>query len=133
MGSEFAYEDLSSFELDKYKFNLLGEEMYNGQSVYVLEQRPVDKYSGYTRQKLWIDKDRYIAFKIEFYDRKDSLLKVLEISDYKQYENKYWRPHKSIMVNKQNGKSTDLITRSIEFKTGLEDSAFDKNSLKRAR
>ena len=29
MGSEFAFEDLSSFEIDKYKFKYLGEEKIN--------------------------------------------------------------------------------------------------------
>lgn len=133
MGSEFAYEDMSSFEIAKYEFNYLGDEQFQGQNMFVVEQIPNDKSSGYTRQKVWLDQSRYIPIKIEFYDRKDSLLKTLVFSEYTLYLEKYWRPLRAEMYNEQNGKSTELITHSIEFKTGLEDSDFDKNSLKRAR
>lgn len=46
MGSEFAYEDLSSFELEKYTFNYLKDDIVNGQEVFVMEQIPTDKNSG---------------------------------------------------------------------------------------
>ncbi|MEF1210845.1 outer membrane lipoprotein-sorting protein, partial [Vibrio alginolyticus] len=40
MGSEFAYEDLSSFEIEKYRFNYLKDDSINGQDVFVVEQIP---------------------------------------------------------------------------------------------
>lgn len=133
MGSEFSYEDMSSFELEKYQFKYLKDEVVDGQDCFVLEQVPVDKYSGYTKQLVWVDKAHYRALKIEFYDRKGSLLKVLTNSEFKLYLDQYWRPLRSEMINKQNGKSTELVTYEINFRTGLKDSDFDKNSLKRAR
>lgn len=133
MGSEFAFEDMSSFEIEKYQFKHVRDETLNGMDMFVIEQVPVDKYSGYTRQLVWIDKEHYRPHKIEFYDRKDSLLKTLEMHDYKLYLDKYWRPLRAEMVNQQTGKSTELITHDLVFRTGLEDKDFDKNSLKRAR
>ncbi|GAA0857980.1 outer membrane lipoprotein-sorting protein [Aliiglaciecola litoralis] len=133
MGSEFAYEDMTTFEVEKFTFKYLGEETYKDRPMFIVDQYPVDEYSGYSRQKVWIDQERYIPYKIEFYDKKKSLLKTLEFDEYTQYLDKYWRPLRSEMFNEQNGKSTELITHSIEFKTGLEDGDFDKNSLKRAR
>lgn len=133
MGSEFSYEDLSSFELEKYNFKLLGEETVNGVDCYKIEQIPTDKYSGYTRQVAWLDKAEFRAQKIDFYDRKKSLLKTLTFNDYKQYLGQYWRPMAMNMVNHQTKKSTDLKTNSLEFKTGLKDSDFNKATLKRAR
>lgn len=133
MGSEFAYEDMSSFEIEKYTFKYLGDEKLNNTNMYVVEHVPVDKYSGYTRQKVWIDKDHYRVHKIEFYDRKGSLLKTLKLHNYKLYLDKYWRPMRADMYNKQNGKSTELITHDLVFKSGLSERDFNKNSLKRAR
>lgn len=133
MGSEFAYEDMSSFELEKYKFRYIEDGMVDGSETYVVEQVPTDDFSGYTSQKVWIDKSRYIPLKIEFYDKKETLLKTLVLKDYELFLGKYWRPMHSQMYNEQNGKSTDIITHSITFKNGLEESDFDKNSLKRAR
>lgn len=133
MGSEFAFEDMSSFELEKFTFKYLRDEQYKGTAMFVVEQRPTDKYSGYTRQVAWLDKEHYRPFKVEFYDRKNSLLKVLTVSDYQLYLDKYWRAHRATMVNKINGKSTELVTHKITFNTGLTDKHFNKSTLKRVR
>ena len=133
MGSEFAYEDLSSFELEKYEFTYLGEESVDGVPCYKVEQIPTDKNSGYTRQITWLDKDHFRAQKVEFYDRKKSLLKTLTFGEYKQYLDKYWRPLTMEMVNHQTKKSTSLNTQELKFRVGLKDSDFSKATLKRAR
>jgi outer membrane lipoprotein-sorting protein len=101
--------------------------------THVLEQRPLDKNSGYTRQKVWVDKNDSKVFKIEFYDRKNKLLKVLVMEDYKLYKDKFWRAHRSEMTNEQTGKSTVLLVDEIRFDTGLKESDFNSNKLRNAR
>lgn len=133
MGSEFAYEDMSSFELEKYSFRYLGDETVAGQDCYKIEQIPVDKYSGYTRQVVWLDKAEMRVHKIDFYDRKKSLLKTLTLTDHKLYKERYWRPHTATMVNHQTGKSTVLQTEEMRFGTGLTDADFNKTTLQRVR
>ncbi len=133
MGSEFAYEDLSSFELEKYRFNYIGDEELDGFATYLVEQVPTDKNSGYTKQLVWLDQQHYRPLKIEFYDRKAALLKTLTFSDYKQYLDKYWRAHTMSMVNHQSGKSTLLTTSELSFQKGLDDKDFQKNILKRVK
>ena len=133
VGSEFAYEDLSSQELEKYTYKWLRDEAINGHDVFVIERFPQYKNSGYTRQISWIDKDMYQSRKVEFYDRKNSLLKTLVFSDYEQYLDKFWRPGKMEMVNHQTGKRTDLIWKNLQYNNGLSDRNFDRNTLKRAR
>jgi hypothetical protein len=71
--------------------------------------------------------------KIEFYDRKDSLLKVLTFHGYTQYLGRYWRANEMRMENKQTGKSTVLRWRDYAFQSGLSDRDFDRNALKRIR
>ena len=133
MGSEFAYEDLTSQEVEKYTYKWLRDEKLNGADTMVVEQYPAYKHSGYTRQIVWIDAKMWRPLKVEFYDRKNSLLKTLISSGYKQYLNQYWRPSRMSMVNHQTGKSTDLEWRDYAFKTGLSGRDFDRNALKRAR
>ncbi len=133
MGSEFAYEDLTSFEIEKYTYKYLREEACGAEQCHVIEQYPVDKYSGYTRRVVWIDQSELRLQKVVFYDRKDALLKTLTYHDYQQYLNKHWRPDLMKMENHQNNKSTDLRWKNYQFSTGLDDSDFNKNSLKRAR
>ncbi|GAA3936293.1 outer membrane lipoprotein-sorting protein [Litoribacillus peritrichatus] len=133
MGSEFAFEDLSSFEVEKYTYKYLGDEVVHGLDSFMVEQYPVDENSGYTRRVVWIDKEEYRVQKIDFYDRKNSLLKTLTYVDYQRYLGKHWRADLMQMVNHQNGKSTELKWDNYAFKTGLEDGDFNRNSLKRVR
>jgi outer membrane lipoprotein-sorting protein len=133
MGSEFAYEDLSSQEVEKYTYKYLRDETCEGMDCFVIERVPEDKYSGYTRQEVWIDKAEYRPQKIIFYDRKNAKLKTLTHSGYRQYLDKYWRADEMFMENHQTGKSTRLIWENYEFKTGQTDRDFNRSSLKRAR
>ncbi len=133
MGSEFAYEDISSFEVAKYSYVYLRDEVLDGQDCFVLEIRPQYKHSGYTKSHIWIDKEEYRPQKIDFYDRKDALLKIQRFTDYQQYLGQYWRAHTMTMENQQNGKSTVLKWNNYQFQTGLTDKDFEKNDLKRQR
>ena len=133
MGSEFAYEDIASQEVGKYTYKFLKEETYDGMVCFVLERYPTDKKSGYTRQVLWIDKTEYRTHKVDYYDRKNDLLKTLTFTKYQQYLDKYWRADEMFMVNHQTGKSTKLVWTNYRFANGLTERDFDKNSLKRAR
>jgi len=133
VGSEFAYEDLSSQEVEKYSYKWLRDETLDGHQVFVSERYPQYKNSGYTRLISSMDMGMYQPRKVVFYDRKNSLLKTLIFSDYSLYLEKYWRPGKMEMVNHQTGKKTDLIWKDYQFKNGLGDRDFDRNTLKRAR
>jgi len=133
MGSEFAYEDLSSQEVEKYTYKYLRDEPCGELECFVIERYPVDKYSGYTRQVVWLDKQEYRPQKIVFYDRKNSRLKTLTYSKYHQYLGKYWRAHEMYMENHQTGKSTRLVWENYKFQTGLTERDFDRSSLKRTR
>ena len=133
MGSEFAYEDLSSQEVEKYDYKYLREETVGGEKLLLVEQYPRDPKSGYKRRIVWYNPGKgYRLEKIEFYDRKNALLKTLTYSQYKQYLGKHWRANEFLMVNHQTNKETQLIFEDYAFKTGLSDTDFSQNSLRRA-
>ncbi|WP_242131493.1 outer membrane lipoprotein-sorting protein [Aestuariivivens marinum] len=129
VGSEFAYEDLSSQEVEKYTYKFLKEE----NNHLVVEQYPVDPKSGYTRRVVTYNKGAgYRIETIEFYDRKNALLKTLTYSDYKLYKNKFWRAAKLNMVNHQSKKETLLEFLNYDFDMNLTDDDFTQNALKRS-
>jgi len=133
MGSEFSYEDLSSFEVEKYDYTYLGDGVINELDVYAIEMTPVYKHSGYSKILVWLDKEAFRLQKLEYYDRKKSLLKTQTLTDYKLYLGKYWRSHSNMMENHQTHKTTLLEFKGYEFKTGLTKAQFSKNALKRIR
>ena len=134
MGSEFSYEDIASQEVEKYTYKYLREEEFQGQPAFVSESYPVDaKNSGYSKRVSWVDTKEYRLLKVEFYDRKKSLLKTLTVSGYQQYLDKYWRADTMSIVNHQTGKSTTLLWKDYSFQSGLTDKDFNSTSLKRVR
>ena len=98
----------------------------------VLERTPRYENSGYTKQMSWIDQTDYQIRKVEFYDRRDDLLKVLELTDYRNYDG-IWRAHKLSMSNNQTNKQTDMIYGDYSFNTGLAENDFVKGRLSRLR
>ena len=133
VGSEFAYEDLVSQDVDKYEYRWLRDEQCGDVECAVVERYPRYENSGYTRQVVWWDKEEYRVQRIEFYDRKDALLKTLTYHDYQEYQSEYWRPGRMVMVNHQNGKSTELVFEEWRFSTGASDNEFTASRLRRAR
>ncbi len=133
MGSEFAYEDITSQEVEKYNYKYLRKEDLDNLPTVLVERYPVDSKSGYTRQLVWYDLSHFQPVKVEFYDRKDELLKTLTYHHYQPYIEKYWRAERMEMVNHQTGKSTTLLWNDYAFSNGYTDRDFDRNSLKRAR
>ncbi|MCG8469843.1 MAG: outer membrane lipoprotein-sorting protein [Gemmatimonadetes bacterium] len=133
VGSEFAYEDLVSQEVDKYDYAFLREEPCGDVECFVVERYPLYENSGYTKQVVWWDKAEYRVQRIDFYDRKDDLLKSLTYHDYQEFLGEYWRPGLMTMENHQNGKSTDLVFADWTFANGLDEGALTPSRLRRAR
>ena len=132
VGSEFAFEDFTALELNKYDYTYLREEKIDGLDADVIERTPRYENSGYTRQVSWVDRDIYQVRKVEFYDRRGDLLKTLTLKDYRDY-NGVWRSQRMEMVNHQTGKSTDFIYGDYRFDVGLDDGDFVKGRLARLR
>ena len=133
VGSEFAFEDFTALELNKYTYNYLHLEEVNGMACDVVERYPKYEHSGYTKQISWIDQQVFQVRKVEFYDRRGGLLKTLSLENYRLYQERFWRAHTLKMLNHQTGKSTDLIYDEFRFQTGLTDKDFVKGVLKRLR
>ena len=129
VGSEFAYEDLSSQEVEKYTYKFVEEKG----NLLVVEQDPVDPKSGYTRRLVTYNKENgYRIEKVEFYDRKNSLLKTLIYSNYNIYKGKHWRAGTFNMINHQSNKETKLEFTDYDFEIELTEEDFTQVALKRA-
>ncbi len=131
MASEFAYEDISGNTLDKFEYKLIGEETYNGKPCYIVERTPTYRNSGYTKIKSWFEKDTHLLVRSEYTDRKKSLLKVLTLEDYQQYETGTYRANTMRMENLQTKKKSVLKFEERQLKVGLDEKTFNKRSLQR--
>jgi hypothetical protein len=132
VGSEFAFEDFTAIELNKFDYRWVDEEPCGDLICDVLERTPRYENSGYTKQVSWVDQVDFQIRRVEFYDRRGDLLKVLELSDYRNYDG-IWRAHLLSMSNVQTHKTTDLVYGDYSFGLGLSENDFVKGRLSRLR
>ena len=133
VGSEFAFEDFTALELNKFDYRYLGTETCGAYQCDLLERQPRYENSGYSKQIAWVDQDVFQIRKVEFYNRRGDLLKVLELGDYRQYDNGVWRAHRLTMENVQTNKQTELVYQDYAFNVGISDKDFVKGRLSRLR
>lgn len=133
VGSDFAYEDMVSFEVRKFQHRFLRAESLDGLDYFVVEQVPLDGLSGYSKQILWLDQEHLRVMRAEFYDKKLALVKELTLTDYQLHLEHYWRAHRLQMKNAQTGSETTLTVNGMRFKTGLKEADFSQSGLRRIR
>jgi len=133
MGSEFSYEDLASPEVEKFTYDYQGDDTFDGRASYKLERRPVDTHSGYSRQLVWVDQERHVPLKIEYFDRQGAKLKTFVARDFRQYLGKYWRMGEARMDNHRSGKRSILTWSNYRFRQPLHERDFLPASIERMR
>jgi len=134
MGSDFSYEDITETaeELRKeYDVKLIGEELFAGAQCYVLELESKIENKTYFFIKIWVDNERYIGLKVEFYAKSGKLLKVLTVGDIKSFKNRYY-PTKVTMEDKlRKNSKTEMIIKNIEFDIQIPRETFTERNLMR--
>ena len=124
---------ITAIELNKFDYRHVDVEACGALQCDVVERLPRYRNSGYSKQVAWVDRDVFQIRKIEFYDRRGDLLKVLELEDYRQYDNGVWRAHRLAMKNLQTRKETDLLYQDYAFNVDLNERDFVKGRLSRLR
>lgn len=132
-GTEIFYEDLSRQSLDKYNYEHIRKEQLKGRETHVIARFPKDKYSAYSKLLTWVDAEHYYPVKVIYFDKQYRLLKTLTASDYKQYNDKFWRAGTMNIINHQNKHSTSMVWSDYQFNIGLSEQDFSLNGLQRAR
>jgi len=129
-GTDFTYDDLSSFEYAKdYKAKLLKQN----ETHWILELRPkkgVQK--DYGKLLMWVRKDNYYPEKIEYYDKGGNLWKVMERRQLEK-EGKYWVSKEMEVKDVKENHSTKMLLKDIHFDIKISDKTFTKRYLKRAK
>ncbi|PCJ15754.1 MAG: outer membrane lipoprotein-sorting protein [Candidatus Cloacimonadota bacterium] len=128
MGSEFYYEDLSSVEVEKYSHKFIKDDKVNKRDVWLIERDPVNKHSGYSLLKVYIDKEYMNPLKIEYFDKKGELLKTSTFLKYEKY-GKYYRQNRIEMINHQTGKQSNITWKNLQLHKKYKSKKFTKKAL----
>ncbi|AFJ01554.1 outer membrane lipoprotein-sorting protein [Methylophaga frappieri] len=134
MRSDFANEDIEKRAVDDDVHTLLGSEhCHDGRACYLLESVPIPakaRFSNYAKRKIWIDKQHWLAHKVEYYDKRGRLLKTMIQGDIQEIDG-VWTATKLIMQTHGKASRTLMQYQDIEYNQGLDDSLFQQSALKR--
>ncbi len=133
-GSDLSYEDMMSDETlnDDYKAATKGEEIIFDRACWVVELTALKTGVAYPTRKLWIDKERYLPLRGEYFAKSGKLLKRMEILKVMQTDGR-WFPkemHYQDVLNKKS-KGTSFIIESVEFDVEIPKYIFTKAALKK--
>ena len=134
MGSEFTFEDMSAFSLEKNTYKYLGETECGEplQPCHIIETRSKDRYSGYEKAVSYMDKAELRNWKSELYSKRTGkLAKTMTVKSYQLYLDTYWRPNELTMRNESTGATTVLSWSNQQFRVGLDELDFRKSALER--
>jgi len=128
MGTDFTFDDMGSMRYaDDY--NVTKQEE-NGE-FYILELKPKkEKHKEYSKLKMWVKKKDFYSTKIEYYNKKGTLWKVMTHKEITRI-GKYLVAKKMKMKDLNKKHSTKMIMSDIKFDQGLSDKKFSLRYLKR--
>jgi len=132
MGSDLSYEDMMDDRrlTDVYNAVIEGEAVIDGRTVWILELTAKTADVAYQRQRMWVDRERYVPLKQELYAKAGKLLKSMELKDVVQVQGR-WFPTTMIYKDMlKQGKGTEFRITNIKFDQKIPDYIFTKASLK---
>lgn len=139
-GSEFYLEDMEEPRLDEYSYKILGEETlktfeygkgYVENLAYILEWTPIGpkkETSNYGRQVTWIDKERFILLKGEYYDQDQVMQKRRTIKNLEKVDGR-WMPRQVTMDNLSEGRATLMDRQALSIGLEVNDEYFTQRTL----
>jgi len=133
MGSDVSYEDfMEDPELTNiYDAVVAGEETIEGRPCYVLDLKAKKEGVAYHTKKLWVDRERYIPLRQDWFAKGGKLLKTVTISEVFKVDNR-WYPKRMVFKDVlKRGEGTEFIIESINFNIEIPEHIFTKASLRR--
>lgn len=128
MGTGLSYEDMSMDYEDKdYEKNLLEET----DSEYKIEIIPSGEDVSYKKIILIVDKEKFYAKEVEFYNMSENLTKTLEIVQIQIDENDKITPIEIVFTDIEKDKKTKIVIKEMEYNVELSSSFFSIRTLKK--
>lgn len=129
-GSDFFYEDMRDRPVDLDEHRWMGEEMKNGRKLEKVESRPKDPAtSSYARRVYWIDPEKNLPFRIDFFRRSEpepfKRYRVLETQTVEGLV----IVRDSVMKDLESGHQTRMRVLCAEKRDDLPGSLFQRRTL----
>lgn len=128
VGSDFTYEDVSGRDPEEEQHALLKQEALSGRQTYVLESKP-KQAADYARRVSWVDQERWLTLKEEYYDAGGKLIRTFTADKVEQIDTA-WTVTKRSMSNAQTGHRTEVSLAAIKYDSALPADIFTERQLR---
>ncbi len=125
-GSDFSYREMASISFGSSQASGVAEEKeWNGARVYVIKIEDNGEQS-----RLWVDRERFVPLKVEKLDRQGNVLKLITFDEFLEKDG-VWIPQVVRLDNISRGSITELKLLEVNLNTGIKDSYFTEENMKR--
>jgi outer membrane lipoprotein-sorting protein len=129
VGSDFSYEDVSGRPWTHDAHTFVREDTLDGVAVWVIESRPKDSGDVFAKKITWIDRERMLPIREEYYDSKDRHAKTFRAESIEEVGG-YLTVTKRSMTNELKNHKTTVEFSGIVYDVGIMDDAFTERALK---
>ncbi len=135
VGSDFLYEDVSGRSLDEDTHELVETT----DTSYVIKNVPKTSDSvEFAYYTVTIDKTTFMPMKMAYYDKADTLYRVIESKKVESIKSKegdkevvYPTVTESVVKDLRTGSTTQMIFSDVQYNIGIDESIFTERYLRR--
>ena len=133
MGSDLSYEDtVNNDTLESlYNASVVGEETLGGRPCWVLDLDGKRRTISYPRLKMWVDKENFIALKIERYALSGAILKEEVVLETRRIGKRIFPVKVEVRDLLRRDSRTVFTLTEVELDIPLSDSIFSMRNLRR--
>jgi hypothetical protein len=134
MGTDFSYDDMSLMDRDvgDDAHSILREETLDGAACYVIQSIPKDTGFLYAKTLTWVDKSNYRTYKMELYNKRGAVEKLMEMSAYKDVQG-HDTPTQTKVSTVAAGTSTTIYMDIIKYDDPIPEGVFTTAYLETGR
>ena len=130
-GTEMTTEDQETGKLDDYTYELLDQGKYRGREVAVIESTPKPhrlSKSSYGKTRTWVDTERFMALKVQMFDKYNNPIKRLEVGKIEEINN-IWMGRSMTFINLVSQRLTNMKLEAISFDMDIDESFLTQRAL----
>jgi len=121
MGTDYTFEDLASETRDNFDYQRLPDERLNNIPYFVIKAAATEpqlkKETGYAFRKLWISQTHFLVTRVDFFDKRERLIKRQLSFDPVHIKAQVWRHTRTEMEHFKNQHKTITTVRSRSFES----------------
>ncbi len=131
MGSDISYEDLlNNDDFDKkYKAQLKGTKIYKGRKCYDIVITAKVPNVTYYRQRVLVDTQKYVSYRIQMFTRSGRLIKKMTQSNVRKVGWRYIPMKIEIMDMRKKNSSTTIVYKVMRIDINVSRGIFTRRNL----